>query len=64
MNARRTRQALLACLFRTHVFGPTTARATHGFDPALAAASPLPRRYTLAGFPSGNLRADRCAPCV
>lgn len=48
---------------RAHVFDLTAACATHVFDPALVAASPLPRRYTLAGFPPGNLRAGRSAPC-
>ncbi len=52
MNANATPAA-------THVLDPTATRATHVFDAALVAASPLPRRYTLAGFPSGNLRVAR-----
>jgi hypothetical protein len=54
---------LLAVCLRAHVFELTARRATHVSDPALVAASPLPRRYTLAGFPPGNLRAGRCVPC-
>ena len=64
MNANAATPCPLASLRCTHVFERTAARGTHVFDPALAAASPLPRRYTLAGFPSGNLRAGRCAPCA
>jgi hypothetical protein len=48
---------------RAHVFDLTAACATHVSDPALGAASPLPRRYTLAGFPPGNLRARRSERC-
>jgi hypothetical protein len=57
MNANATHAA-------THVLDLTAARATHVLDTAVVAASPPTLRYTLAGFPSGNLRADRCAPCV
>lgn len=49
---------------RAHVFDVTAARATHVSDSALVAASPPTLRYTLAGFPSGNLQACRCAPCA
>lgn len=49
---------------RAHVPDSTAARTTHVFDPTLVAASAPTLRYTLAGFPSGNLRAGRCAPCA
>ena len=48
---------------RAHVLDLTPASATHVSDAALVVASPLPRRYTLAGFPPGNLRAGRSARC-
>jgi hypothetical protein len=48
---------------RAHVFDVTPARATHVSDSALIAANPPTLRYTLAGFPPGNLRAGRSARC-
>ena len=48
---------------RAHVHELAASRATHVLDPALVAASPPTLRYTLAGFPPGNLRPGRCAPC-
>jgi hypothetical protein len=58
-----TASHLLAVCLRAHVFEFTAHRATHVLDAALVVASPPTLGYTLAGFPSGNLRADRGAPC-
>ena len=63
MTANHATRHPLVSLRRTHVFDLSAARGTHVFDPALVAATPLPLRYTLAGFPPGNLRAGRGAPC-
>jgi len=49
---------------RAHVFDRRHPRATHVFDAVHALADRPTLRYTLAGFPSGNLRAGRCAPCA
>lgn len=46
---------------RAHVFDVTLVRATHVSDSARVDASPPTLRYTLAGFPPGNLRAGRSA---
>lgn len=49
----------IATLKRAHVFDPTPPRATHVSDPAIALATAPTLRYTLAGFPSGNLLVAR-----
>ena len=43
--------------------GPHASRATHVSDPAIVVASARSLRYTLAGFPPGNLRTGSGAPC-
>ena len=43
----------------THVFGRSAVAATHVFDAARPLVELQTLRYTLAGSPSGNLRADR-----
>jgi len=50
---------LLASPARAHVFDPPHPLAAHVFDPAHALPHRPTLRYTLAGFPSGNLRPVR-----
>ena len=46
---------------RAHVLGQGSSRATHVFALVRVAAHAPTLRYTLAGFPPGNLRAGRAA---
>lgn len=64
MTAIHTARGPFASSLRAHVFDRRHPRATHVFDAAYALADYPTRRYTLAGFPSGNLRAGRCTPCA
>ena len=63
MTARPALTVPFAAITRAHVFDRDPTHSTHVFDYALVAATAPTRRYTLAGFPPGNLRAGRSAPC-
>lgn len=64
MTAARRSRDLLASSLRAHVLDRNSSRATHVFGPTHLAASRPTRGYTLAGFPSENLRAGGGAPCA
>ena len=49
---------------RAHVLDLNHPRVTHAFVPTYAVANHPTLKYTLAGFPSGNLRFVRGVPCV
>jgi hypothetical protein len=54
----------LASPLRAHVLENRHPRITHVFQPVHAIANRPTLRYTLAGFPSGNLRAGRWWSCT
>jgi len=57
-------RVLHASTSRAHVSDRRGPRATHVFGPAHALAESPTRGYTLAGFPSGNLRGGRSDACA
>lgn len=63
MTATSSPTVSIASPSRAHVFDPCHPRATHVFDPAPALADRPTLGYTLAGSPSGNLRAGRDVAC-
>lgn len=64
MTAILSPSTCVASPSRAHLSDSRHPRATHVFARAHALADRPTLRYTLAGFPSGNLRAGRYAPCV